>query len=124
MDEPILCGKWDTLEDIQDDWPRAFEALKGATLHFASYIDEDYYGEALIVFSRDGQLFEFNGSHCSCYGLDEQGFDVEPAEAPKAESTSWGALARRHLQHSYKLKCAPEDTLLHGLAAKYLNAGG
>jgi hypothetical protein len=39
---------------------------------FAAYEYENYSGEALVIFRRDGQLFTVHGSHCSCHGLEEQ----------------------------------------------------
>lgn len=39
---------------------------------FASYGYENYSGEAWILFEKDGKLYEVNGSHCSCYGLEGQ----------------------------------------------------
>lgn len=39
---------------------------------FASYGYENYSGDAFVLFERDGKLFEVNGGHCSCYGLEGQ----------------------------------------------------
>lgn len=39
---------------------------------FASYEDENYSGDAFVLFEENGELFEVNGSHCSCYGLEGQ----------------------------------------------------
>lgn len=46
--------------------------LDGCKLIFAAYETGDYSGSALILFERDGKLYEVNGSHCSCYGLEDQ----------------------------------------------------
>lgn len=53
---------------------------------YASYGGGFYDGNALVLFERDGKLYEAHGSHCSCYGLEGQW-------AP--EETSWAALAMR-----------------------------
>jgi hypothetical protein len=37
---------------------------------YAGYT-EDYSGSALVVFVRDGHVFENNDSHCSCNGLED-----------------------------------------------------
>jgi hypothetical protein len=50
---------------------------------FASYETPRYEGSALVLFERGGKLFEVNGSHCSCYGLEGQ---WEP------EETLWKAI--------------------------------
>jgi hypothetical protein len=55
----------------------AIERWKPINILFASYSYIDYYGNAFVLFERDGKLFEVNGSHCSCYGLEGQ---FEPEE--------------------------------------------
>lgn len=39
---------------------------------FASYEYADYAGDAFVLFRKDGKLYEVNGGHCSCYGLEGQ----------------------------------------------------
>ena len=46
--------------------------LDGVDILFAYYSYENYSGEAFVLFSRDGKLYEVNGGHCSCYGLEGQ----------------------------------------------------
>jgi hypothetical protein len=53
---------------------------------FAAYEGGDYEGEAHVLFESDGKLYEVNGSHCSCYGLEDQW---------TPEETSWEALSIR-----------------------------
>jgi len=52
----------------------------------AAYSDEDYSGDAFVVFIKDDKLYEVNGSHCSCMGLEDQ---WEP------EETTFEALEHR-----------------------------
>lgn len=54
-DEPLKTGDY---EDIN--------------ILFASYSYENYSGDAWVLFEKNEELFEVNGSHCSCYGLEEQ----------------------------------------------------
>jgi len=64
------------------------DALDGCTVLLAYYEYEDYSGSAFVLYQdAEGKLFEVNGGHCSCYGLEEQ-WD--------AEETSVAAL-RHHL---------------------------
>lgn len=46
--------------------------FKGAEILLASYGTPAYEGYAFVLFHRDGKLFEVNGSHCSCFGLEGQ----------------------------------------------------
>lgn len=39
---------------------------------FASYGEDNYSGDAWVLFEQDGKLYEVNGSHCSCFGLEGQ----------------------------------------------------
>ncbi len=41
-------------------------------LLLAYYTDENYSGDAFVLFRRGGELFEVNGGHCSCNGLEGQ----------------------------------------------------
>lgn len=56
-------------------------------LLIAVYTYESYSGKAFVLYEQDGKLFEVNGSHCSCYGLSEVGWDPE--------ETTWPALLIR-----------------------------
>ena len=47
-------------------------ALNGLNILLATYTFEDYSGDAFVLFEKDGKLFEVNGGHCSCYGLEGQ----------------------------------------------------
>lgn len=45
---------------------------------FASYTEVNGNGTAFVLFRKDNKLYEVNGSHCSCHGLEGQ---WEPEEA-------------------------------------------
>lgn len=49
---------------------------KDINILFASYGYENYSGDAFVLFEQNGKLYEVNGSHCSCYGLEGQ-WDAE-----------------------------------------------
>lgn len=68
--------------------------LVDSVLIASVYEVESYEGSAFVLFEKGGKLYEVNGSHCSCYGLEDQ---WEPTE------TTWKALAMR------KFCCYPED---------------
>ncbi len=54
----------DALES--DRWKGIDEVL------LASYTYEDYSGDAFVLFRKGDKLYEVNGGHCSCYGLEGQ----------------------------------------------------
>lgn len=60
------------------------ELLKDEEVLFASYGGYAYEGDAIVVFQRDGVLYEAHGGHCSCNGLEDQW---------SPEETSWHSLA-------------------------------
>jgi hypothetical protein len=71
-------------------------ALDGAEVLLASYTYEDYSGHAFVLFWRDGKLYEVNGSHCSCHGLEAQSYcDNENRTQWEPEETSKEALEKR-----------------------------
>ena len=57
---------------VISDFAIAESDLEGVSLLLASYAYEDYSGYAFVLFEKDGRLYEVNGSHCSCYGLEGQ----------------------------------------------------
>lgn len=50
----------------EDRWKSIDEVL------LASYTYEDYSGDAFVLFRKGDKLYEVNGGHCSCYGLEGQ----------------------------------------------------
>ena len=74
------------VEDVIAQFAAPEDALTGAEVFFADYTYEDYSGSATVIFEKDGKLWEVNGSHCSCYGLEGQW---------QPEETSWEAIAIR-----------------------------
>lgn len=71
-----IWNDWNTQEEITD----AFNATwpEGAELLFADYNIDGYEGSAFVLYRLDGKLYEVYGSHCSCYGLEDQ---WEPEES-------------------------------------------
>lgn len=48
------------------------ENWKDINILFAVYTYIEYAGDAFVLFEQNGKLYEVNGSHCSCYGLEGQ----------------------------------------------------
>lgn len=50
----------------------AIKQYADVNILFASYGCASYSGDAWVLFSQDNKLYEVRGSHCSCYGLENQ----------------------------------------------------
>lgn len=70
--EQVFYGDWSCVDDMVRDFSIDKKDLKGVTILFAWYEYEDYSGSAFVLFRYKRKLYEVNGSHCSCYGLEDQ----------------------------------------------------
>ena len=69
---PVYLYDWkdSKLQGMLDDFQIKKEDIEGCNILFASYTNENYSGNAFVLFEKDQNLYEVNGSHCSCYGLE------------------------------------------------------
>jgi hypothetical protein len=91
-----------TPEQIQND-------LLDAEILLAWYGYGSYCGASLVIYRKDGKLYEVNGGHCSCYGLEGQW---------KPEETSWDALDMRHIAGEEDGSAEAETRLKELIAAQ------
>lgn len=73
--KPIFLHDWKDKNDLIEDFEiknKETRNLENLNILFASYNYENYSGEAWVLFEQNGKLYEVNGSHCSCYGLEGQ----------------------------------------------------
>lgn len=83
---PFLTNFADVEDIVREYGGSAAADLAGAEVLLAWYGYGSYCGSSFVLYEKDGKLYEVNGSHCSCMGLEGQ---WEP------EETSWAALAMR-----------------------------
>lgn len=77
-------------EDIAREFQIDADQLEGCQILFACYKTGNYEGSALVIYEKDGKLYEVHGSHCSCYGLENQWEPEETSfEAIKIRDLSW-----------------------------------
>lgn len=89
----MYLENFESNEDIISNYGGTSEQdLKGAKVLLAWYGYGSYRGSSLILYTKKGKLYEVNGSHCSCFGLEDQWSPVE---------TSWKALAMRNISDEY-----------------------
>lgn len=68
------------------------EEQKDVEFLFAQYDQECYEGSAFVLFARKGKLYEVNGSHCSCYGLESQ-WSPEETSLDALRKRSWWSVS-------------------------------
>ena len=64
-------GLFSNEEDIVSNFGISSSELNGVEIIYAQYDCEYYEGYAFVLFRKDGKLYEVNGSHCSCFGLED-----------------------------------------------------
>jgi hypothetical protein len=67
--EPVFLNDWSSKEAVERDFETS---LADVNILFASYTWLNYSGDAFVLFEKEGKLYEVNGYHCSCYGLEGQ----------------------------------------------------
>lgn len=73
----MFYNDFNDVSDVISNYGIASTELEGAYIIHADYTYEDYSGSSYVLYYKDGQYFEVHGSHCSCYGLEDQ-WDPEP----------------------------------------------
>ena len=68
----VYFDEFSNEEDMLREFGITSEQLEGVDVLYASYDRADYEGWANVIFRKEGKLYEVNGSHCSCYGLEDQ----------------------------------------------------
>lgn len=70
--ETIFRGDFADEKEMMDLFNIDESDLKGADLLYANYNTGSYDGQALVIYIKDKVLYGVYGSHCSCYGLEDQ----------------------------------------------------
>lgn len=73
---PVFLNDWSSEDQVYKNFAGYDNEYKidkeGKKILFASYGYENYSGDAFVLFEENGELYEVNGGHCSCYGLEGQ----------------------------------------------------
>lgn len=102
---------FESLGDVIRAYEAPADALKGAVVYLAWYGYGSYDGRSLVIFKKNKKLYEVNGSHCSCYGLEGQW---------RPEETSWEALKMRNLNDSYTSGSTEAHEILQKLVKRHI----
>ena len=62
----------ETWEEEKAQMADALKRYEDKHILFAYYGTDNYSGDAFVLFEEGGKLFEVNGGHCSCCGLEGQ----------------------------------------------------
>lgn len=74
----MFFGVWDSVQGIADSFNNPLIVGTIRDVIYARYsgygsLDRDYEMWARVLYiGHDGHLYEVHGSHCSCYGLEDQ----------------------------------------------------
>ena len=109
-------------QDIIRNFEIQESTLDDANIKFASYGGMSYEGDAIVILTRGDKVYEVHGSHCSCYGLEEQWDE---------EETTWEALHDRYVvkrcddeyfreEHSSAAADFLKDTIMYEFVEKHL----
>lgn len=74
----VFFEDFENREEVEDQF--RIKLSPSIKILFAFYENESYEGEAFVLFKENGILYEVNGAHCSCDGLEDQ---WEPEETTK-----------------------------------------
>lgn len=87
--------------DVEDKFGAPGE-LQGRKVLWAEYETGNYSGEAFILFQgMDGELYEVNGGHCSCYDLEGQWYPEKTTVAALLMRKSLPKTLREALEAGY-----------------------
>lgn len=68
----VFLDSFENRKDMCEQFYINESELDGYNVIVAAYDTGDYSGDAFVLLEKDGKYFEVNGSHCSCYGLENQ----------------------------------------------------
>lgn len=68
----MFYGDFNSADDVFNNFNVSVQEQQGVNILFAWYGYGDYDGSAFVLFTRDNKLYEVNGGHCSCMGLEDQ----------------------------------------------------
>lgn len=68
----IYLNGFSSFNDVMYEYSVGSDEQEGVTILYADYETGNWEGWSFVLFEKDGKLYEVNGSHCSCYGLEGQ----------------------------------------------------
>jgi len=75
----MYYGNFTCWNDVVDNFGIRDQNIDDVVVLFAAYDYECYDGFATVIYVQNGKFYFVHGSHCSCYGLEDQ---WDPDEMP------------------------------------------
>lgn len=72
MNNQIYFENFTCVDDVIKEYCISEKEMQNVEIIYAAYNTPDYEGYSQVIFIRDRKLYEVNGSHCSCSGLEGQ----------------------------------------------------
>lgn len=91
-------------EDLLSNFCIAERTLKKCKIIFANYSYEDYSGDAHVIFMKNDKIYEVNGSHCSCNGLEDQWIPEQTSVVALLFRPNVSEIAKHNLKHIKDIK--------------------
>jgi hypothetical protein len=98
----IYFNNFTCLADVVEQFCISEEEVENITMIYASYDTPDYEGDAHVIFLRDGKLYEVNGSHCSCNGLENTWVPEETSALALLNRPNVAEDAKNNIKHIYR----------------------
>jgi hypothetical protein len=70
MSEPLFSDLFQSIDDMAREFGVCACKINEYEILVAHYAYESYSGSSWVLMRKDGQLYENEASHCSCYGLE------------------------------------------------------
>lgn len=84
LEEPPYANR-EYFYEMKEKMGKVLKKYESIHILFASYGEDNYSGDAWVLFEQNNKLYEVNGSHCSCYGLEGQ-WEPEEVNLPELEN--------------------------------------
>jgi len=68
----MYLENFSNLDDVLQEFAINTKEYDNINILLAEYYTPDWEGYAFVLFEQNGKLYEVNGSHCSCFGLEGQ----------------------------------------------------
>jgi hypothetical protein len=112
MNNDIYHGNFENWKDVVSSFsPDDLDRPEPSEVYYASYDIDGYEGWAVVLWRDKRKYYFLNGSHCSCYGLEEAGFHPDEFTSKKV----FIEFLKKLGPHSYGLTDEIKDAILKKL---------